>query len=212
MPRIILGSGSPRRLELLSLLVDTERIEVVRPDCDELAFEDATTSDAINDRLRANAQLKLNTVGGCIGKTDAIVLCADTVVVVSEGEEFKVLGKPDGTGWQRRVGDWFSRFYVTAPHTVRTGYVLARGHERTFGVAETTVTFRSDALDLLPWYLATEEPLGKAGGYAIQGAGSVFVNRVEGSLSNVIGLPLARVLDTLREWELPLKTSAQNSP
>ena len=206
MSKIILGSGSPRRLELLSLLVDRDRIEVVRPDCDELTFEDVTNSDEINDRLEANARLKLETVLGLVGPTDSLVLCADTVVVASQAGLFSVLGKPDGPDWQARVTDWFSRFYVTGPHSVRTGYVLRTTDETVFGVHETVVEFRDDAVDLLPWYLATEEPLGKAGGYAIQGAGSVFARRVEGSLSNVIGLPLEAVLDTLRAWKFPLKT------
>lgn len=211
MSKIILGSGSPRRLDLLSLLVDRDRIEVVRPDCDELTFEDATTSGDINERLEANARLKLETVLELVGPTDSVVLCADTVVVASEAGVFSVLGKPDGPDWQARVTDWFSRFYVAGPHSVRTGYVLRRADETVFGVHDTVVKFRHDAVDLLPWYLATQEPLGKAGGYAIQGAGSVFAERVEGSLSNVIGLPLAAVLDTLRAWKFPLKTTPQTS-
>ena len=210
MAKIILGSGSPRRLELLSQVVDGQHIEVVKPNCDELTFDDAKSSTAINERLRANAQLKLDSVLEVIGNTQSILLCADTVVVVQAGDGFSVLGKPDGPEWQSRVTDWFSQYYVVRPHSVRTGYVLRNNAETVFGINETTVEFRSDAVDLLPWYLATEEPLGKAGGYAIQGAGSVFATRIEGSLSNVIGLPLEAVLDTLQTWKFPLKTTGRH--
>jgi len=207
MSKIILGSGSPRRLELLTQVVDRQQVEVVRPDCDELSFDDIKSSAAIDERLRANAQLKLDTVLEMIGNTQSILLCADTVVVAQASDSLAVLGKPDGPNWQSRVTDWFSRYYIAQPHSVRTGYVLQREAETVFGVAETTVEFRPDAVDLLPWYLSTEEPLGKAGGYAIQGAGSVFATRVDGSLTNVIGLPLEAVLDTLRAWKFPLKTT-----
>ena len=66
-------------------------------------------------------------------------------------------------------------------------------------IVETHVSMGSASEALLEWYLDTEEPLGKAGGYALQGAGSVFISRVEGSLTNVVGLPLEAVREMLRE-------------
>lgn len=65
-------------------------------------------------------------------------------------------------------------------------------------VVETRVTMRPENIALLDWYLDTDEPLGKAGGYALQGAGSMFIERVEGSLSNVVGLPLEAVQEMLQ--------------
>ena len=71
-----------------------------------------------------------------------------------------------------------------------------------FRTCRTEVTFRDDAEALLDWYIATEESRGKAGGYAIQGAGSVFVTHVAGSLSNVIGLPLELTVEMLHDFGL----------
>lgn len=212
MNKIILGSGSPRRLELLSLLVDRERIEVVRPDCDELNFDDAQSLEAIEDRLRDNVLRKFEAVRAQVKPDETTpVLCADTVVVVEHHSQYRVLGKPDGDGWQDRVSEWFERYYCTGPHWVRTGFAVVVGDApiKTLvnGSVETRVEFRSDAMELLPWYLSTGEPLGKAGGYGIQGAGSVFSERVTGSLSNVIGLPLEAVLGTLVDLNFPLKQS-----
>ncbi len=208
MSRIVLGSGSPRRLELLSLLVDRTRIEVVRPGCDELGFEDAATSDAVNQRLKANTMRKLAAVTQQVAVRESdYVLCADTIVVACDNDRHHVLGKPDGPDWQQRVTQWFDQFYVRGPHFVRTGFVIARGADGgclTFGIEEAEVLFRTDAMGLLPWYLSTNEPLGKAGGYGIQGAGSVFATNVSGSLSNVIGLPLEAVLATLNELQFAL--------
>ncbi|HXY34093.1 MAG TPA: Maf family protein, partial [Planctomycetaceae bacterium] len=64
-------------------------------------------------------------------------------------------------------------------------------------VVTSRVTFVEDVDRWLDWYLSTEEPRGKAGGYALQGAGSIFIAKVEGSLSNVVGLPLAELLEML---------------
>ena len=64
---------------------------------------------------------------------------------------------------------------------------------------ESNVVFDGNAKKWLDWYLSTGEPLGKAGGYGIQGAGGVFVSRVEGSIANVVGLPLNAVLETFAE-------------
>jgi septum formation protein len=69
-------------------------------------------------------------------------------------------------------------------------------------LVETRVTFHSDIDRWLNWYLLTGEPRGKAGGYALQGAGSVFIERVEGSLSNVVGLPLEALLEMFAEVRL----------
>ncbi len=204
--KLVLGSGSPRRLELLSLLVDHDHIAVVRPTCDELSFADTTTSAAIDERLEANVRLKLNSVCNQTA-AEQLTLCADTVVVVPDGEHYRVLGKPDGPDWQHRVSNWFTQFYFTSPHWVRTGFVLAQGDDLRFGIVETTVVFRQDSASLLPWYLKTGEPLGKAGGYGIQGAGSIFSEQVKGSLSNVIGLPLEAVLATLVDKQFPLAST-----
>lgn len=195
----VLGSGSPRRLELLSLLVDRSRIEVIVPDCEEFDFADVHTSDAINDVLRQNVRLKQQTVVDANGvKSGQVLLSADTVVVVTDGDGFRTLGKPPREDWEAAVTDWFTRYYAVGPHWVRTGFSLLGGDLDHLEIVETEIRFRESAMDWLPWYLTTGEPVGKAGGYGIQGAGSVFAESIAGSLSNVIGLPLEALLDTLR--------------
>ena len=69
-------------------------------------------------------------------------------------------------------------------------------------MVSTEVSFIDDVESRLEWYIETEEPRGKAGGYAIQGAGSIFISRVAGSLSNVIGLPLEALLDVFEELQI----------
>jgi len=69
-------------------------------------------------------------------------------------------------------------------------------------IVATEVTFIADVDKHLDWYIGTGEPRGKAGGYAIQGAGSIFITRVVGSLSNVIGLPLEALLEIFEEFQI----------
>ena len=89
-------------------------------------------------------------------------------------------------------------YYPGQTHEVATAFCVAKPAmppiER---VVRSAVTFHDDVTRWLDWYLATEEPRGKAGGYAVQGAGGIFVSRIDGSLSNVIGLPVRELLDVL---------------
>ncbi|MDA7504200.1 Maf family protein, partial [bacterium] len=92
--------------------------------------------------------------------------------------------------------DWFMNYYSDTIHEVVSG-VCIRLPDGNIQMAEcsTTVKFKVISHKLLDWYLSTEEPLGKAGGYGIQSAGSIFVESIHGSLSNVIGLPLELIVD-----------------
>ena len=72
-------------------------------------------------------------------------------------------------------------------------------------VVRSEVTFVADVETRLEWYIGTEEPRGKAGGYALQGAGSIFISRVEGSHSNVVGLPLGELMEMFEELELDIR-------
>jgi predicted house-cleaning NTP pyrophosphatase (Maf/HAM1 superfamily) len=133
-----------------------------------------------------------------------IVIAADTVVIVDRGGSLHVLGQPpaDDT-WQETVRRWFREDFTGKTHTVATALCLERLHKNSGGppsprltrVVTSRVTFVDDVDRWLEWYLATGDPCGKAGGYALQGAGSIFVSKVEGSLSNVVGLPLAELLE-----------------
>jgi nucleoside triphosphate pyrophosphatase len=132
----------------------------------------------------ANARRKAVAVDG------DLVLGADTVVAV-DGD---ILDKPrDASQALEHVGRLNGR-----THEVVGGIALARGGEIVAATHDITrVTFRRSSPETLGWYVGTAEWVGRAGGYAIQGAGAALVARIEGDYLNVVGLPLARLLDLL---------------
>lgn len=131
--------------------------------------------------------------------SDEVVLAADTVVTL----DGVVLGKPrdrdDAATTLRRLAG--------RTHEVVTGVAAVRGPVSAVIRVTTAVTFRDLTDAEVAWYLATGEPDDKAGAYGLQGAGAVLVRRVEGSDTNVIGLPLAETVDLLRDVGFdPLET------
>lgn len=204
-PDIILGSQSPRRYELLAGLVGAERIEVVPPASpDEPGFDDVQSLEEVNARLREIARLKFHDVAAQLRsqRPQAVIVTADTIIVASDSHDRPVvLGKPPAADDALRatVWDWFQRYYAGRRHAAMSHVCVGRaGESPQEAVVSTAVWFRSDALEYVDWYIATGEPRGKAGGYAIQECGSLFVQRLEGSLSNVVGLPLVETLALLR--------------
>jgi septum formation protein len=118
------------------------------------------------------------------------VLAADTVVV--SGDE--LLGKPRDTMDAARM----LRLLSGATHAVHTAVVLRLDGNETSHLESTRVHFRPLTDEEIDWYVATGEPTGKAGGYAIQGRAARFIDWIEGSWSNVVGLPIATVDTMLR--------------
>lgn len=202
---IILASRSPRRRELLALLVPAEAIRVMPPaNADEAGFHGLNSLAEIERQLLSIATAKRDDVLNQLGeeRSRCCVIAADTVVVVGEQDGARqVLGQPPERDWQSTARRWFLEHYAGRTHLVLTGLSVAAPHRQIERIIASRVTFRSDVEVDLDWYLATGEPQGKAGGYAIQGLGSLFVERVEGSLTNVVGLPLEelrRILCDLR--------------
>lgn len=205
--RLVLGSRSPRRLELLRQIHPPELIDVVPPSTtDEAGFADLHDWRSIEGRLLEIATAKCEDVAAQVQNRDEagpfapIVIAADTVVIVDRGGSLHVLGQPpDDHSWRETVRHWFLEDYGGKTHLVATALVLEPldTGKRTSRIVTSRVTFTADVERRLDWYLATEESRGKAGGYALQGAGSIFVSKVEGSLSNVVGLPLAELLEIL---------------
>jgi len=197
--RLVLGSRSPRRRELLEFLVPPELIETLP------TFEGITAWPPLLSRLRLIAQQKNEDVCRQLelrGSCGRFVVTADTVIVVGDrAGRLQVLGQPPTIpDWRTVVRGWFLDHYAGRSHVAATA-VCIKDHQtgqRLEQVVQTNVWFRKDVESFLDWYLQTEEPLTKAGGYAIQGRGSIFVTRVEGSLSNVIGLPLEATQQMLR--------------
>lgn len=173
---IILASGSPRRRDLLTSV--RAQFEVVVPGVDESQHEQEPPIDYV-------ARLAVAKSRAVPAPPGALVVAADTTVEL-DGE---VLGKPTDVDDARRLLGRLSG----RTHRVHTG-VAARCDDRVeHEVVTTAVTFvELDAIDV-DGYLATGEAMDKAGAYGIQGAAAVFVARVDGSVSNVIGLPLAEL-------------------
>ncbi len=185
-PRLVLASQSPRRRELLEQLgIALE----VRP---AHVAETVLPGEAARDYVVRVAREKARAVPG------DVVLAADTAVVL-EGE---VLGKPDDAADARRM----LRALSGTEHAVLTAVCVRRPAIRIEleAVASTRVRFARLSPAEIEWYVATREPLDKAGAYAIQGAGGAFVLGVEGSVSNVVGLPLAETAELLRRAGLAL--------
>lgn len=209
---IVLGSRSPRRHELLAFLVGSDRV-LVRPPCDpeEPAFDNIHDLQQIQQKLRDIARQKNDDVAGQL-RTDgtlpsvAGILTADTVIVATLEGTPVVLGQPPASeSWQQRVRDWFEQYYFGRTHQALSAVCLSTpGGRRADIVVSTQVHFRADARQWLEWYIATGEPIGKAGGYGLQGAGSLFVGRINGSPSNVIGLPLRETAELLQQAGIEL--------
>ncbi len=200
---IVLGSRSPRRRELLSHLVAPERIIVLPPtDPDEPGFRGLHEEAPIRDQLLRIARLKnMNVRARVECPARALVLTADTVIVAGLSGAYEVLGQPSpDDDWKETVRRWFHSYYFGQTHRVLTAVVISdETGQRWEHITETGVTMGDGNEAWLEWYLDTQEPLGKAGGYALQGAGSVFITHVAGSLSNVVGLPLETVSEMLQQ-------------
>lgn len=212
--RVILGSRSTRRRELLELLVPADQIAVVPPQTDEEpGFGDATGWDAIEQRLEEIVREKTTDVRDTLASRnlprdlqDVLALvCADTVIVVQEpgSGQLRVLSQPPEESWKETVTEWFDKYYTGKTHWAVTHVSVTTLSRKVYsGCVKTAVTFSDQSMHWLDAYLRTEEPLGKAGGYGLQAGGSLFVEKIEGSPSNVIGLPL-RETAALLENTLP---------
>ncbi len=189
---LVLGSGSPRRRDLLRVAGVPFVVLVANAD------ESPRPAELALDYLERVTRTKLDAVRRgdihALGGADAI-LVADTIVLAPDGA---ILGKPrdeeDARAMVLRLAG--------ATHTVRTRFLLAERDLRappSYGATVTTaVTFRNLSAREASRYAASGEGRDKAGGYAAQGAAAAFVERIEGSYTNVVGLPLSEVLTALR--------------
>lgn len=174
----VLASASPRRQELLRQIGC--RFRVVTSDVQEEKGNDSSPEELVlcNARLKAG-QVALLAEG-------LPVLGADTVVSV----DGHIYGKPENAEDARRM----LRLLSGRSHSVSTGIVFVRGGIFWEAVETTKVVFASLTEELISWYVDTGESVDKAGAYAVQGKAAVFIKRIEGSYSNVVGLPLYRTV------------------
>jgi septum formation protein len=184
--KLILASASPRRAQILR---DAGvPFTVLSSAVDETPFPEETPQQHV-ERL-ANAKSEL-VAARAVGP--AIVIAADTVVSL----EGQILGKPRSTDEARFMLERLSG----RAHTVLTGVALVRlpDVERRSFVESTLVHFAPLQEDDIAQYLATDEPYDKAGAYAIQGRAGRYIPRIDGCYFNVVGLPLAHLMQELRE-------------
>ncbi|RLA81813.1 MAG: septum formation protein Maf [Deltaproteobacteria bacterium] len=182
---LILASRSPRRVELLrSAGVE---VKVVVPEVKERPFRGEEPGEFA---LRV-ATMKTREVART--HPGSWILGADTVVVLGE----RILGKPEDEEEAKKM----LRLLSGREHRVITAYALLKADEgkSILDRCETRVKFIPLTEEEIAWYVSTGEPMDKAGAYAIQGRGSFMVEWIEGSWTNVVGLPLAQVLRHLRE-------------
>lgn len=193
MADLVLASASPRRRQLLAQIGLAFRVR-------ESDVDEGPLLAGAGDPRRLTRGLAL-AKAMAVGRfeTDALVLAADTVVVL-DGE---ILGKPRDA---EEAAAMLSRLQGRT-HRVVTGVAVldaATGRSRT-AAEETRVTLRELSPGEIAAYVAGGEPMDKAGAYAVQGLGAVLVTRIEGCYYNVVGLPLALTADLLQEFGLALR-------
>jgi nucleoside triphosphate pyrophosphatase len=191
--RLILASASPRRAELLTAAGFGFEVRVANVD------ETPRTGESPREYVLRVAREKAIAARGAAAQgpaeaghhDDPVILAADTTVVV-DGE---ILGKPVDDGDARRM----LRRLSGRAHEVLTGVSLRSGTDERSAVESTAVWFKPLTDQEIAWYVGSGEGRDKAGAYAIQGLGSRFIPRIDGSYSNVVGLPVATVQRLLTE-------------
>ena len=182
MAELVLASGSPRRSAMLTDL-DVDFV-VVPADVDESAL----SGESADDYVRRVAKLKAQTVRAL--RPSYVVLSADTTV----DRDGEILAKPVD------ADDAFAmlRSLSGREHLTHTAVCVASKDSLETALVSTAVTFRSLSDEEIGWYVGTGEPLDKAGAYGIQGRAAGFVSAISGSVSNVVGLPVAETIELLR--------------
>jgi septum formation protein len=190
--RLILASASPRRQELLGLLALP--FEVIPSEVDEAALVRELGEQPLPAEMaRRLAEVKAADVAA--RHPDALVLGADTIVVLGDA----ILGKPVSPDDARRMLALLSG----RTHQVITGIAL-RGALSVSDAVSTDVTFRELTSREIDAYVATGEPMDKAGAYALQGRATVLIEGIHGDYTNVVGLPVPRLAILLRRHGIPI--------
>lgn len=187
-PRLVLASASPRRAQLLAAA--GYQFEVIAPGVGELQTHNLT----LREITYGNALRK----GLAVARAHPgrVILAADTLVALDD----RLIGKPADRAEAAR----FLRLLSGRTHLVASGVFIGHlrlGRSSAFSVLS-RVVFKTLSNQMIEEYLATIDPLDKAGGYAAQGTGRAIIARIVGSRSNVIGLPLEKTRTALRRFEI----------
>jgi len=194
-PFVYLASQSPRRRQLLEQLgvayalllpdasEDAESLEAVLPHETPLAYVKRVTQLKLDAALTRRVRR---------GLPDAPVLCSDTTVALGR----MILGKPaDGEDAARMLATLSGKM-----HRVLTAVALGTPARRQLTVSASRVTFADLSAAQIQAYVATDEPLGKAGAYAVQGRAAAFISKISGSYSGIMGLPMFETVQMLRAF------------
>lgn len=175
---VILASQSPRRRELLALIGVTHTVQPA--DIDESVHP--------NEAPAAHAERLARTKASVIASREptSLVIGSDTIVVIDD----EILGKPTNETHAAEM----LRKLSGRTHTVVTAVAVAQGNRVMSGVENVSVTFRTLTERAIADYIATREPMDKAGSYGIQGFGATIVERIDGDYFAVMGLPLGRLI------------------
>jgi len=181
--KVILASASPRRKDIMSML--DLRVEIIPADIDESKAPDMPV-----EHVKFNAYGKARKI---FDERGGIVIGADTIVYLDN----MILGKP----LNEEEAFLILKRLSGRSHKVYTGVtVISDNFDHTF-YAESDVYFKNMSDNEIRWYISTGEPMDKAGSYGIQGYGAVFIDKIEGCFFNVMGLPVSRLYDVLKNLD-----------
>ena len=193
---IYLASQSPRRRELLTQMGIAHQLLLPTPDEDAEALEVVLPQEAPKDYVQRVTALKLiasrarlERAGGPI----APILCADTTVALGQ----EILGKPEDANDAKRM----LRVLSGRTHKVFTAIAIGWGAQTVHACSESQVTFAELSDAAIDAYVASGEPMGKAGAYAVQGRAAAFISHISGSYSGIMGLPLFETAQLLQELQ-----------
>jgi septum formation protein len=191
---VYLASQSPRRRQLLEQMGVLYELLLATSEEDAESLEVVLPNEAPLTYVKRVTQLKLEAAVQRMkqrGLPNAPVLCADTTVALGRS----ILGKPENAADALRILKMLSG----QTHRVLTAMALASGRKRVSAVSISQVTFAPMSLAEMKNYIATGEPMGKAGAYGVQGAAAAYISQIKGSYTGIMGLPLFETAQLLKQ-------------
>jgi len=189
--KIVLASNSPRRKELLKTIV--EKFDVITSQLDESTIKIKSPKKLVSKLAKCKCRTVYDNLTG-----ERCVIGADTVVSFNN----TILGKPKNEEHAREMLSLLSG----KSHHVYTGVnviIYKQGFETEYNfVCSTVVTFNNLSQEEIANYIATKEPMDKAGAYAVQGLAGKFVKKINGCFTNIVGLPTAQLYEVLKQEDL----------
>jgi septum formation protein len=190
--KVILASSSPRRVDLLSQA--RIQVSIIPPHCDETAKRGEPPHKLVTRLAQEKAEAVLTNLRPF--KSNLVIIAADTIVVAPNGKQ--ILGKPDSPEHAYKM----LRSIAGKTHQVFTGYCLlgvssSKKLTKHLRTVRSKVTLRPLSPKMIREYIQTGEPLDKAGSDAAQGCGMNWISSIQGSYTNVVGLPMCELLQDL---------------